>query len=165
MALYESEGKACIISLFDIKKYFDSESIFDCLYELYKSNIKGKLYRLIFHLNENIRIIVKTPVGDTQPSETGPCLGQGTVLGAVVSSVNLDNGCKEYFHENDADDNEVEESDLADKKGEKLSDVKYGDIELKPILFQDDLNSASDSRDKAQDTNNRMEKMIGSKGL
>ena len=77
-------GKALIYKMFDLKKYFDSESIFDVCYELYKSNVKGKLYKLIFNLNKNIRIKVKTPVGESEPVDTGPYVGQGAVEGAVI---------------------------------------------------------------------------------
>ena len=49
MALYEKKGKALIATMYDLKKYFDSESIFDCCYEVYKSNVKGKVYRLLYN--------------------------------------------------------------------------------------------------------------------
>ena len=42
--LCERNGTAIIISMYDLKKFFDSENLYDCMFELYKSNIKGKLY-------------------------------------------------------------------------------------------------------------------------
>ena len=65
----------------------------------YKSDVKGKLYRLIFKMNENIRITVKTPVGLTESEYTN--MGQGTSDGAVIRAKNLDKGVKEYFNEDD----------------------------------------------------------------
>ena len=56
LAVFESQKKAFILSMWDLKKYFDSESLIDCMGEVYKSNVKGKLYRLLFKMNENIRI-------------------------------------------------------------------------------------------------------------
>ena len=117
---YEKKGKALIISMYDLSKYFDRENLFDCCTEVYKNQVKGKVYRLLFLLNKNIRIRVKTPVGVTQPCDTGPGMGQGTSDGAIVSAVNLDNGVRDRFHEetdeNIEDDNINEESENEDEK-------------------------------------------------
>ena len=59
MDLYEKEGKSCIISMIDLKQYFDSENLYDCCSEVYKNKIRGKIYRLFFQLNKNVRITVK----------------------------------------------------------------------------------------------------------
>ena len=80
-------------------KFFDRESAADCHFELYKLGIRGRLYRLLYLLNENIRIRVRTPVGVTDSADTGPGQGQGTISAAIISSVNLDSGVKETFHE------------------------------------------------------------------
>ena len=85
--------------------------------ELHRSGIDGKLYRLLYHMNENTRIVVQTPVGLTSECEVGETLGQGTVEGAVASAVSLDNGVRDFF-----DDSE-------DK-------VYYHGIKLNPFLFQ-----------------------------
>ena len=61
--LSESTGSSLIISLFDIEKFFDRESAADVHYRMYKSNVKGKVYRLLYLLNKNIRIRVRTAVG------------------------------------------------------------------------------------------------------
>ena len=70
--LKEKEGNAVYLSLFDLQKYFDRESIFDCQYEVYKSAVRGKMYRLMFLMNENTRIKVRTPVGLTDSDDVGP---------------------------------------------------------------------------------------------
>ena len=56
ISLHERTGKAIIISLYDLKKFFDRESLHDCMQELYKSNIRGKIYKLLYAMNENIKI-------------------------------------------------------------------------------------------------------------
>ena len=77
MALIQSDKRAAIITLWDISRYFDSESIFDSQSELYKSKIRGKLYRLIYKLNEDINVSVSTPVGMSEHQSTGSGVGQG----------------------------------------------------------------------------------------
>ena len=74
--LYEMTGRSTLISMFDIKKYFDSESVFDCCTELYKSKVHGKIYRLLFNLNTSARIKVITSVGESQSSDTQPLVTQ-----------------------------------------------------------------------------------------
>ena len=50
MSMYEREGKSILIMMFDLKSYFDFESLEDCCTEIYKNQIMGKLYRLIYKL-------------------------------------------------------------------------------------------------------------------
>ena len=116
IALYIMYDKAVILSMWDLSNFFDRKSLSDCLNELYKSNVHGKLYRLLLMMNKNTRISVQTPVGTTEECDTGEGVGQGTLEGALVSAVNLDSGVNEYFH-----DSEYKAS--------------YGKVTLQPILF------------------------------
>jgi len=69
---------------------FDAENLTDVMNEIYKNEVRGKLYRLLYMMNQNTRIRVQTPVGITDAANTGEGLGQGTVEGALASSINLD---------------------------------------------------------------------------
>ena len=53
-AKLEKEKKGLLVSSFDLKTFFDSEDIFDILNKVYSSKVRGKLYGLIYHMNENI---------------------------------------------------------------------------------------------------------------
>ena len=55
IAKFQRDGKGLILSSFDLRKFFDFEDIFDILEELSLSQIKGKIYRLIFHMNKNAK--------------------------------------------------------------------------------------------------------------
>ena len=44
IAYYRGLKRGLILSLYDISKYFDKENLKDCMGELYKCDIKGKLY-------------------------------------------------------------------------------------------------------------------------
>ena len=146
IALYMMYDKAVILSMWDLSKFFDRESLSDCLNELYKSNVHGKLYRLLYTMNKNTRISVQTPVGTTDERDTGEGVGQGTLEGALVSAVNLDSGVNEHFH-----DSEYE--------------ISYGQTTLQPILFQDDVARLSLDLESVQMGNNKMEAMAESKLL
>ena len=92
MAYHESESEAFIINMFDLRKYFDHENAKDCVYEVYKNKVKGKLYKLLYNMNKSTRIKVQTPVGLSHSEETGAGITHGSVEGAVSSAVNLNNG-------------------------------------------------------------------------
>ena len=146
VGLYVASGKAVIVSMWDLSKNFDRENLMDCMNELYKSGVKGKLYRLLYNMNKNTRICVQTPVGVTEEEDTGEGVGQGTLEGAIVSAVNLDSGVNEFFH-----DSEYE--------------ISYGKVPLQPILYQDDVARMSLDLESAQMGNNKMEAMAETKLL
>ena len=61
IARYNQLGKGIILCLYDVVRFFDSENLRDCCGELHKLNIRGKIYRLIFNLNKETQIKVRTP--------------------------------------------------------------------------------------------------------
>ena len=129
IGMMQMKKKAVIVSMWDLKSFFDTENLIDCMSELYKRKTKGKLYRLIFKMNENIRVSVKTPVGESDQRDTGMNVGQGTVDGAIISANNLDGGVSEVFDE-EKDDNETsEETDSGEENVIKFSDFFH------PVLF------------------------------
>ena len=75
--LYEYLEKPLIINFFDYSTFFDSESLQDVLNELYKCQVKGKIYRLLYKLNQKSLIHVKTPVGATTEEEREEGISQG----------------------------------------------------------------------------------------
>ena len=145
-AYYQSQNKGLLVTSFDLRRFFDSEDIFDCFNEIYSSNVKGKVYRLLFEMNKNTRIIIQTPVGDTQPKNTGPIVTQGSVEGPVLSSVSIDNGTNVTFAQS-----EVE--------------VMYKSLKLGPTIFMDDLARMAATLASAQYGNNLMQELIEQKCL
>ena len=62
LALVKKNKTAVAFQQYDFSKMFDSESLIDVLDEVYKSKVKGKLYKLIYELNKDTRIKVRTAV-------------------------------------------------------------------------------------------------------
>ena len=147
IASYQEKRKGIIFSSFDIRKFYDSELLSDCLNEIYNSSVKGKVYRLIYHMNKNVRIKVNTPVGVTDSANTGPTLAQGSVEAGVISSVGLDNGMKVTFLESDGDN------------------VLYIDLPIPYQLFMDDGNKMTEKVEAAQEANNKIEDLLECKLL
>ena len=116
----EKENEALAIQLFDLVKYFDSESLIDNLNEMYRAEVKGKLYRLTYEMNKDYRITVWTPVGDSEKKETGETLTQGSIDAGIISSLSLSNGINDFF----------------DKSEHEIS---YVNLKLQPQTYQDDI--------------------------
>ena len=146
IGLFEHNRQAIALQLWDLSKYFDRESLVDGMNELYRSNVKGKLYKLLYEMNRNTRISVRTPVGDTEWRDVGEGWGQGTIEGAICSAANLDKGVHDFFS-----DSEYE--------------VSYGDLVLSPALFQDDVSRLCLDPVSAQMGNAKMEAMAETKLL
>ena len=146
IGLAEANNTAVALQLWDLSKYFDRESLKDGLNELYKSNVRGKVYKLLYELNKDTRISVRTPVGDTEQRETGEGWGQGTIEGAICSAVNLDNGVKDFFSTSEYE-------------------ISYGDLALSPLLFQDDISRIAVSPFTAQMGNDKLEALAETKLL
>ena len=100
----------------------------------------------MFEMNKNTRIRIRTPVGVTQPKDTGPVVTQGGVEGPVMSSVSVDNGLNVTFVRS-----EVE--------------VNYKTLTLAPQSFMDDIMRMADSLASAQFGNILMEELIEQKCL
>ena len=84
--------------------------------------------------------------GITEEKDTGEGVGQGTLGGALVSAVNLANGLNDFFC-----DSEYE--------------ISYGEVNLQPLLFQDDVARLALDVVSAQMGNNKMETLAETKLL
>ena len=73
-------------------------------------------------------------------------VGQGTMEGALISSVNLDNGVREFFAKSEYE-------------------VSYGNVPLRPIIYQDDIARLSGDINKAQKGNDKLEALAETKLL
>ena len=66
MLLYWHLDKPLFLTMWDVSKFFDRECLKEWMNELYKNDVRGKLYRLVFQRNKETVIQVQTPVGLTQ---------------------------------------------------------------------------------------------------
>jgi len=53
------------IQFYDIVKCFDKLWLKDIMYDLGNNNVQGRLYRIIYWLNNRTRVTIKTPYGKT----------------------------------------------------------------------------------------------------
>ena len=113
---------------------------------------------MLYKMNENLKISVTTPVGKTELKQTDSSLGQGTIEGAIVSAVSLDNGVGEEFNDEDETENDDKE-----EKPETLNSLPKDFFH--PCLYQDDIAKASLNVESAQVANDKIEHVVESKLL
>ena len=77
IALYLNYDFPILIHMYDISKFFDRESLRDGMNSIYQCGIKGKLYRLIYNMNKDTTICVRTAVGQTEEKEQAKILEKG----------------------------------------------------------------------------------------
>ena len=146
LALKEKDKEAIGIELLDLVKFFDRESLVDAMDELHKSEVTGKVYKLIFEMNKNTRITVRTPVGESTKRETAGNVSQGSVDAAIVSSNNLSLGVEDFFRTSEFE-------------------TQYGSLRVLPQIYQDDLFCFLENPLYAQLGNDRFESLAEAKLL
>lgn len=146
IALYNLCGKALIVQLYDISKFFDREMLRDCMDSLYSNGIRGKLYRLIYEMNKETRIKVRTAVGVSKEENTGEGVGQGTLDGAIISACSIDYSVNEFF-------------------SRSCYEISYGGLNLQPLLYQDDIFRMSSDHFSAQIGNELIHSVMETKLL
>ena len=88
-------GKQLSLTFYDTEKCFDSLWLEDCINALWDNGVKDDTLSLIYNLNVNANITIKTPFGDTQVLSLENLVKQGTVLGPVLNNCSLERVCKE----------------------------------------------------------------------
>ena len=98
--LSRKQKHAIDIQIFDYKQCFDSLWLQECLSDLYTSGVQDDKLALLYNINKNVRIAVKTPVGKTTRSNIYNCIIQGDVFGPILCSNQVDTFGKECLEEN-----------------------------------------------------------------
>ena len=128
----EETKKSGIFSVYDMSKFFDKESLLDCMTTLNKkAKIDHKSYRLWYNLNAKTRITVKTSVGESAEKNLVDSIGQGSAGAALVSSLNI--GC------------------ALDSTFKYRYTTRIGTQKLNSLVFQDDISKMNDNVDQARE--------------
>ena len=131
MKLKEETKQAGIFQTFDMSKFFDKESLMDCMYTLNKvAKIDNKSYRIWYLINSKTRISVKTSVGMSEYHEIEDSIGQGQDGAALVSALNLGADIFEIFKD--------------------IPSTHIGFVPLNSVIFQDDIGKMSDKIEDAR---------------
>ena len=113
-----------------------------------------KAKRLWYLLNKDTKITVKTAHGMTEKEDVGDCVGQGTAGAGLISAANLDQGLQKFFNETESEEDNDDEVVM-----------KYGEVRIQPIAYQDDVGSLCDSLDMARSQAEKLTKITNEKVL
>merc|ERR1711899_117491 len=98
MKMLEERKLGGVFQCFDMEKFFDKESLLDCMDVLkHEADIDNKSYRLIYMMNEDTKISVSTSVGQTQKAAIKDSIGQGSPEAALISSCSIGTAIKNTF--------------------------------------------------------------------
>ena len=125
-------GKELWISFYDIEKCFDSLWLEDCINSLWNCGAQNDILYLIYLLNRNADIIVKTPFGDTEACTIPNLFKQGTVLGPILNNCSL--------------------GEISDN-GQNCQD---GEVKVSPLEFVDNIVDINDGIAPAASSNSRI---------
>ena len=116
-----SKGMAIEIEVLDYKQCFDSMWLEETINDLWESGIKDNNLSLIYKMNEEVKVAVKTPFGLTERTSVKKVVMQGETFGPLCCSVQVDTFGKE----------------CCEKK--KLLYYYKGEVGVPPLAMVDDL--------------------------
>ena len=128
----EDRKEGGIFNTYDMAKFFDKESLLDCMDPLSReAKIDNKSYRLWFKINQDAKISVRTSVGKSKTATIKDSIGQGSMGAALVSSLNIGCSIKDTFKEDS---------------------TKIGDKGLNAVIFQDDIGKLNDNLEQSRES-------------
>ena len=87
--------KPVYITMYDYRQCFDSLWLQDSLLSLWKLGVRDEMMAIVWKLNEEASIVVKTPHGPTDPFTIYAFVKQGSVLGSNLCSSSTAEFCDE----------------------------------------------------------------------
>ena len=121
-----------IFQVFDMKKFFDKESLLDCMDTLNReAKVDNKSYRIWYKLNADTRISVRTSVGDTAEKSIIDSIGQGSAGASLISSLNI--GC------------------AMERTFKYMYTSSIGHLRLNSLIFQDDISKMNNGVEQARE--------------
>ena len=123
------------IQLFDYKQCFDSLWLQECMNDFYSAGVQDDKFALLYNINANVEIAVRTPVGKTTRENISNAITQGDVFGAMFCSKQVDTFGQECLKES------------------KYTYLYRGEVEIPPLSMVDDLLSISECGYRTQSVN------------
>ena len=146
IALKVSSGHGVILTLLDLIKFFDKQSLIDACDALHQANVNSKFFRVWYQLNARTEIEVQTGAGVSARGMAGPVTGQGGGGAALASALNLDLGVHRYFKDS-------------------IDEDFYGTIRLQPLSYIDDVSRSSPDTNSVRAGNAKFSSLAAEKQL
>ena len=122
-----------IIEFLDLIKAFDKMILKNVMTDLWKCNVRGKIWRVIYIMNKQATIRIKTNFGKTETIEIGETLKQGSVMASLLAAMHTDTVNNLFKHQG--------------------LGTYYGKIHIGNLIFQDDIARIEENPDHMNDAN------------
>ena len=109
------------IQILDYKQCFDSLWLKECLNDFYSAGVQDDKFALLYNVNSNVEIAVRTPVGKTSRENISNAITQGDVFGPMFCSKTVDTFGQECLKES------------------RYTYNYRGEVEIPPLSMVDDL--------------------------
>ena len=119
--LSSKSKKPIDIQVYDYKQCFDSLWLKECLNDLYAAGVQDDKFALLYNVNSNVKVAVRTPVGKTQRESISNVITQGDVIGPMFCSKQVDTFGQKCLQEN------------------RYTYSYRGEVEIPPLSMVDDL--------------------------
>ena len=112
-------NKPLLIEFIDLRKAFDKMVLKNVMINLWEIGIRGKIWRVIYNINQKAIIRIKSNLGITNELLIGEILKQGSVLAANLAALHTDTLSKRFNHSGQG--------------------THYGQELIPLLLYQDDI--------------------------
>ena len=119
--LSKKSKKAVDVQIFDYKQCFDSLWLQECLNDFYSAGVQDDKLALLYNINANVNIAIRTPVGKTTRENIHNVITQGDVFGPLLCSKLVDTIGQECLNK------------------KKHIYLYRGEVEIPPLSMVDDL--------------------------
>ena len=82
--------EAIDIGIYDAEKCFDSLWLEECINDIYDAGLKNDKLNLLYLMNKNAQVVIKTPWGLTERKTINNIVMQGTVWGSLFCTATMD---------------------------------------------------------------------------
>ena len=86
---------------YDVEKCFDALWTFECINDLYEAGLKNDKLTLLFIMNQNAQVAIKTAHGMTERVDILNIIMQGTVWGSLFCTATMDKFAKHVYKNDD----------------------------------------------------------------
>ena len=135
------------IHIYDYKQCFDSLWLEESLNDFFDGGLRNDKLSLLYNVNRNVKVVVKTPAGKTEKGNIQNVITQGDIFGALLCSKQVDSFGKECLEDH------------------KYTYMYKGEVEIPPLAMVDDLLCISECGYKTQMLNTFMKVKTNTKKL
>ena len=109
------------IHIYDYRQCFDSLWLEESLNDFYEGGMKNNKLALLYNINRNVNVVIKTPAGKTEKGTIRNVITQGDIFGPLLCSKTVDCFGKECLED------------------QKYTYLYKGEVEIPPLSMVDDL--------------------------